>query len=187
MTYAFANLLDGLTDPQKEAVGHVDGALLVLAGPGSGKTTVVTRRVANLIAHGIPPWQILALTFTNKAAGEMRDRVAKLVPTDLPGSRGLTISTFHAFCARLLRRYATQASLSARFSIYDSGDQKEAVKLAIKEAHLDAKNWTPGSVLAAISNAKNHLIDAAAYSTNASDFHTRTIAKIYTAYQRLLK
>ena len=94
---AIPDLLQGLTEAQKEAVGHVDGPLLVLAGPGSGKTTVVTRRVANLIAHGIPPWQILALTFTNKAAGEMRERVEKLLPENLPGKRGLHRPVHHHF------------------------------------------------------------------------------------------
>jgi DNA helicase-2/ATP-dependent DNA helicase PcrA len=181
------DLMDGLTEAQREAVGHVDGPLLVLAGPGSGKTTVVTRRVANLIAHGIPPWQILALTFTNKAAGEMRERVEKLLPESLPGKRGLTVSTFHSFCARLLRRYAQFAHLSSRFSIYDSADQREAIKLAIKDANLDSKNWTPGSIAAAISKAKNHLIDAAEYAARANDFHTRSIAKVYAAYEKILK
>src|SRR5207249_10300097 len=114
-----ATLMEGLTEPQRQAVAHIDGPLLVLAGPGSGKTTVVTRRVANLIANGIPPWQILALTFTNKAVGEMRVRILKLLPPDLPGIRGLTISIFHAFFARLLRRFGLLANLSARFSIYD--------------------------------------------------------------------
>lgn len=180
-------LLDGLTQPQQEAVGHIDGPLLVLAGPGSGKTTVVTRRVANLIAQGIPPWQILALTFTNKAAGEMRERIEKLLPENLTGKRGLTISTFHSFCARLLRRYAHAAGLSERFSIYDTADQREAIRQALKEAGLDSKNWTPASLGSAISNAKNQLLDAAAYAAQASDFYTRTIAKAYTNYERILK
>ena len=180
-------LLDGLTQPQQEAVGHIDDPLLVLAGPGSGKTTVVTRRVANLIAQGIPPWQILALTFTNKAAGEMRERIEKLLPENLTGKRGLTISTFHSFCARLLRRYAHAAGLSERFSIYDTADQREAIRQALKEAGLDSKNWTPASLGSAISNAKNQLLDAAAYTAQASDFYTRTIAKAYTNYERILK
>jgi DNA helicase-2/ATP-dependent DNA helicase PcrA len=180
-------LFSGLTDVQRQAVAHIDGPLLVLAGPGSGKTTVVTRRVANLIAHGIPPWQILALTFTNKAAGEMRDRIMKLLPENLPGVRGLTVATFHSFCARLLRRYAAAAKLSQRFTIYDSGDSRDAIKLALKEAGMDSKNWTPGSVAHAISGAKNYLMDAAAYASHASDFHTRSIAKVFAIYEKILK
>src|SRR5262245_4638564 len=158
-----AALMEGLTEPQRQAVAHIDGPLLVLAGPGSGKTTVVTRRVANLVANGIPPWQILALTFTNKAAGEMRERILKLLPADLPGIRGLTISTFHSFCARLLRRYGPLANLSERFSIYDSGDQRDAMKQALKDAQMDSKNWAPATMAGAISKAKNMLIDAATY------------------------
>ncbi|MCI0675112.1 MAG: UvrD-helicase domain-containing protein [Phycisphaerales bacterium] len=182
-------LFDGLTEPQRQAVGHIDGPLLVLAGPGSGKTTVVTRRVAHLIAQGIPPWQILALTFTNKAAGEMRERIQKLLanqPGD-PPNRGLTVATFHSFCARMLRRHATAAGLSSRFSIYDAADQRDAIKQSLKEAGLDSKNWTPASVGHAISSAKNQLIDATAYATHASDFYTRSIAKVYAIYEKLLK
>ena len=102
-------ILDDLTDAQREAAMVVDGATLVLAGPGSGKTRVITRRIAFLVAQGIPAWQILALTFTNKAAGEMRNRVESLVPADVPGRRGLTVATFHSFCALLLRRHAAAA------------------------------------------------------------------------------
>lgn len=182
-----ADLFDGLTDAQREAVAHVDGPLLVLAGPGSGKTTVVTRRVAHLISTGIPPWQILALTFTNKAAGEMRERIEKLLPENLPGKRGLTIATFHSFCVRLLRRYADAAGLSARFSIYDASDQRDALKLAMKEAGIDSKNFTPASIAGEISKAKNHLIDAHAFKQQAGDFHARTVAKAFEAYQKILR
>jgi DNA helicase-2/ATP-dependent DNA helicase PcrA len=180
-------LFDGLTEPQIQAVSHVDGPLLVLAGPGSGKTTVVTRRVAYLISQGIPPWQILALTFTNKAAGEMRERIVKMLPENLPGRRGLTIATFHSFCARLLRRYAPIANLSPQFTIYDSGDQRDAIKMALKEAGLDSKNFTPGSMASAISSAKNQLMDAAAYAQHAGDFYSRSIARVFSAYEKTLK
>ena len=182
-----AELFSGLTAAQREAVAHVDGPLLVLAGPGSGKTTVVTRRVAHLISTGIPPWQILALTFTNKAAGEMRERIDRLVAADLPGRRGLTIATFHSFCVRLLRRYSEAAGLSSRFTIYDAADQKEALKIAMKEAGIDAKNFTPASIAGAISKAKNMLIDAAMFKAQAGDFHARTIAKAFEAYQKTLR
>jgi DNA helicase II / ATP-dependent DNA helicase PcrA len=187
MTSAMDNLLNGLTEPQRQAVEHIDGPVLVLAGPGSGKTTVVTRRVANLIANGIPAWQILALTFTNKAAGEMRERIEALLPENLPGRRGLTVATFHSFCARLLRRYATEAGLDENYTIYDAGDQRETIKQAMKIVGLDSKNWTPASVGATISNAKNQLLDAKDYAARAGDFYTRSIAKIYQQYERALR
>lgn len=187
MPITIDTLFDGLTEPQQQAVAHVDGPLLVLAGPGSGKTTVVTRRVANLVAQGIPPWQILALTFTNKAAGEMRDRIHRLLPENLPGVRGLTVATFHSFCARLLRRYAEAAGLRDNYTIYDSGDQREAIKTALKAAGLDTKNWTPASVAAAISNAKNQLLTPQEFAANAGDFYSRAIAKAYENYAKILK
>jgi len=123
-------ILKNLTDAQRQAVTHKDGALLVLAGPGSGKTTVVTRRVAHLISQGVPPWEILALTFTNKAAGEMRERIQDQVPPETRGLRGLTMATFHSFCARLLRRYGDEAGISAQYTIYDTADQRDAMKRA---------------------------------------------------------
>jgi len=186
MSSPSARLLEGLTEPQSRAVSHIDGPLLVLAGPGSGKTTVVTRRVAHLIGQGIPAWQILALTFTNKAAGEMRDRIDGLLPEDLPGRRGLTIATFHSFCARLLRRYADAAGVAERFSIYDAADQRQAIRQALKASELNERNFTPAAVGAAISNAKNRLQDAAAFSSQAGDFYARSIARAYSAYEKIL-
>jgi len=186
MNHTRDTLLEGLTDAQERAVTHLDGPLLVLAGPGSGKTTVVTRRVAHLIAQGIPAWSILALTFTNKAAGEMRERIHALLPEDLPGRRGLTVCTFHSLCARLLRQWADEAKLPENFSIYDSSDQRDAIKQALKDSHLDSKNFTPASVAAAISNAKNRLCDAEQFAAEANDFYTRSIAKVFRAYQRIL-
>jgi DNA helicase-2/ATP-dependent DNA helicase PcrA len=187
MSGSLDRLLDGLTEPQRRAVVHVDGPLLVLAGPGSGKTTVVTRRVAHLIAQGIPAWQILALTFTNKAAGEMRQRVDSLLPEDLPGRRGLTVATFHSFCARLLRRYADAAGVAERFSIYDAADQRQAIRQALQAAELNERNFTPAAVGAAISNAKNRLQDANAFATQAGDFYARSIARAYRAYEEILR
>ncbi|RLS46755.1 MAG: hypothetical protein DWH86_02150, partial [Planctomycetota bacterium] len=134
-------LLEGLTEDQRIAVAHVDGPLLVLAGPGSGKTRVITRRVARLVALGIPAWQILALTFTNKAAGEMKHRVESMIPIDVPGRRGLVVSTFHAFCAMFLRRHAVDCGVDPDFVIYDADDQRSAMKSAIVEAGLDTKNF----------------------------------------------
>jgi DNA helicase-2/ATP-dependent DNA helicase PcrA len=182
-----STLLEGLTDAQRHAVEHVDGALLVLAGPGSGKTTVVTRRVAYLIGQGIPAWQILALTFTNKAAGEMRDRIEGLVPDDLPGRRGLTVSTFHSFCVRLLRRHAEAAAVPPRFTVYDAADQRDAIKRALERAGLNSSNWPPSSVASAISNAKNRLEDADAFAASATDFYERSVAKAYREYERILR
>jgi DNA helicase-2/ATP-dependent DNA helicase PcrA len=179
-------LLADLTEAQRTAVCHVDGPLLVLAGPGSGKTRVITRRVAHLIALGIPAWQILAVTFTNKAAGEMRERIDHLLPANIPGRRGLVVSTFHALCARLLRRYALQAGLDPAFVIYDSADQKELVKQAIHELELNDSQYAPGAILGAISRAKNDLLDVEAFALQARDFRDRQIARIYAAYQRAL-
>ncbi len=176
----------GLTDAQARAVAHHDGPLLVLAGPGSGKTRVITHRIAFLIANGVPAWQVLALTFTNKAAGEMRDRVDELVPADAPGRTGLVVSTFHSFCVRLLRRHADAAHLAANFTIYDTADQREAVKQAMSAADLSTSNWSPAGVLGAISNAKNQLLTADAFAQEAHDFRSRAIARAYREYERIL-
>jgi DNA helicase-2/ATP-dependent DNA helicase PcrA len=179
-------LLADLTDAQRDAVTHRDGALLVLAGPGSGKTTVVTRRIACLIAHGVAPGQILALTFTNKAAGEMRNRVETLLSGALPAGRSPTVATFHSFCARRLREYAEAAGLAPHYSIYDEADRREAVKQAIRDCNLSAQNWAPAGVASAISRAKNALIDADAYAAGADDFFSRSLAPVYRAYEKIL-
>jgi len=179
------SLLDGLTPPQREAVTHVDGPLLVLAGPGSGKTRVITRRVAHLVTRvGIPPWQVLAITFTNKAAGEMHQRTAELLSERQ--ARALTVCTFHSLCARVLRQYAERLGLPPGYSIYDTSDQKRAVKQALSDLEINTKNFSPGGILSSISNSKNQLVDAEAYEQLASDFYSRTVAKIYTKYQKIL-
>jgi len=187
VTFTETDILEGLTEPQREAVLHIDGPALVLAGPGSGKTTVITRRIAYLIAQGIPPWQILALTFTNKAAGEMRARAEAMLPDDLPGRRGLTVATFHSFCARLLRRWSDRADIAPGYSIYDSADQRDAIKQALKNIGLDPKNFTPGAVHQAISRAKNQLMDAETFAAQAGDFYSKSIAKVYRSYERILR
>lgn len=184
-----AELLAGMTKPQAEAVLHTEGALLVLAGPGSGKTRVITRRIAYLVQCGIPPWQILALTFTNKAAAEMRERVHKLLGEGA-AVRGLTVTTFHALCARLLRKYADIAGLpglTGNFVIYDTDDQTTLLKRAIEALDLSTTNWPARSVLSRISDAKNKLIDAATFAAQQGDFYGRTLAKIYEAYQKGLR
>ena len=187
MTRADAHILADLTEPQRRAVTHVEGPLLVLAGPGSGKTTVVTRRVAHLIAGGVAPWSILALTFTNKAAGEMRDRIDALLSDGCEDGRGPTVATFHSFCARQLRRFADAAGLPPRYSIYDNADQREAIKQALQDAELSSRNWTPASIASHISHAKNRLLDAEGYAAEADEFFTRSLARVYRAYERILQ
>ncbi len=179
-------LLEGLTAPQREAVEHVDGPMLVLAGPGSGKTRVITRRIAHLVrVCGVPPWNVLAITFTNKAAGEMRERVSQLLTERQ--ARAATVSTFHALCARLIRQYAERVGLPPGYSIYDTADQKNAIKAALSELEINPKNFPPASMLGAISNAKNELQDAKAFAAAAGDFYSRTVAKVYTKYTQVLE
>lgn len=201
-----AALLAGLTEAQQKAVKTTEGPVLVLAAAGSGKTRVITRRVAWLLSMGVPPWQILALTFTNKAAGEMRERVTHLVTEGplarsaaaMPGGadrllRGLTVTTFHALCARLLRKYAMLMEgrpgwgLKHDFTIYDSDDQAALVKRVIGELGMSTSNWPARSVLSAISGAKNDLMDAKAFTASAFDFNSRSVAKIFEGYERGLK
>ncbi|MCL4207186.1 MAG: UvrD-helicase domain-containing protein [Pirellulaceae bacterium] len=175
------DLFAALTAAQREAVAHVDGPLLILAGPGSGKTRVVTHRVANLMRHGIPPYQILALTFTNKAADEMRQRVQTLT-----GSRDVWMGTFHGFCARLLRIYATLAGLQENFSIYDSDDSLRVLKQAMSECDVQPAHTSPGSIAHAISWAKNHLIRPDEYVARQNSPTGMVTEKLYPVYQRLL-
>ncbi len=184
------DLLTDLTKPQRQAVTHTEGPLLILAAAGSGKTRVITRRIAHLIEMGVPAWSICALTFTNKAAAEMRERVEATLAGDTRRLRGLTAMTFHALCARLLRRYADISGLPGLkpdYAIYDSADQSATIKKVIKNLNLDTKNWPPASVKAAISRAKNELMDAEAFSKNAMDFASKTIARIFTGYETALR
>jgi len=180
------SLLEGLTEPQVQAVTHADGPLLVLAGPGSGKTRVITRRAAHLVLRtGIPPWHVLCITFTNKAAGEMRDRVAQLVSERQ--ARAMTLCTFHSLCARLLRQYAERLDLPPGYSIYDSADQQRLIKSALSDLEINPKNFPPSAMLSSISNAKNELIGVEQFQTNASNFYDRTVAKVYAKYQAMLE
>ncbi len=195
MVKLLERLLGDLTEAQQQAVTHREGPLLVLAGPGSGKTTVVTRRVAYLIAGGVAPHEVLALTFTNKAAGEMRQRIDALLRGIVGGAvggavsdhRAPTVSTFHSFCARQLRRHAEAAGLPQRFSIYDDADRRQALKQAITNAGVSLQNWAPAQVAGHISHAKNRLLDVAAYAAQADEFFTRTLAGIYRAYEEVLR
>ena len=184
-------LFADLTEPQAEAVRHVDGPLLIIAGAGSGKTRVLTRRVAHLVSLGIPASSILAITFTNKAAGEMKQRTEKLLGRNLRDFGRLdqpwpTICTFHSLCLRILRHYAQMIGLAANFSIYDSADQTKVIKDALKTLELSTTNFPPGNVHAKISNAKNQLLSPADFTRAAGDFYTKTIARVYEKYQKLL-
>lgn len=183
---------DGLTPQQRAAVEHGSGPLLVLAGPGSGKTRVITRRIAARIAQGVPAWSILALTFSNKAAREMRTRVESLCGSRAVGRGGPTISTFHAFSAQLLRRFGGSslaaglgtAPLRDDFSILDADDAATALRQAISDSGLDPKQWRTSTVAAHISRAKNQLWTAVEHASQATDFLDRTVAKVHAAYER---
>lgn len=179
-------LLADLTEPQRAAVRHTEGPLLILAAAGSGKTRTLTRRIGHLVRSGIPPWQVLAVTFTNKAASEMRERVLHILGEGAL-ARGLTVTTFHSLCARLLRRYAEPAGLKPEFSIYDSSDQSALMKKVLEAMSLSSSNFPPRTVLGAISNAKNDLLGPAEFAAQAFDFYAKNIAKAYTAYERALR
>jgi len=173
-------LLSKLTEPQREAVLHVNGPLLVLAGAGSGKTRVITHRAAHLAAAAARPEQVLAITFTNKAAGEMRERIRALGV----GGRML-VCTFHSLCARLLREYGSAVGINTSYSILDESDRLALVREAIADCDLHTDNWRPSGMVAAISKAKNEMKGPAAYAEEASDFTERTIARIYERYAAL--
>jgi DNA helicase-2/ATP-dependent DNA helicase PcrA len=173
------DLLADLTPAQREAVMHFEGPLLILAGAGSGKTRVITRRVAYLLRQGVRPGNVLAITFTNKAASEMRERVEALVP----GSR-VWISTFHALGARLLRQFGDRLDLDRNFTIYDQSDRARLIKLAIEDAGIDNVRFTPEGIQSAISKAKNQLLGPEKYAERATDFFTTTVARVYPAYEK---
>ena len=171
-----------LTPAQRDAVFHIEGPLLVLAGPGSGKTRVITYRIAALIEAGVPPYNICAITFTNKAAEEMRQRAAAL-----GAAGGAHISTFHSLCVRILRRYAKRAGIHPNFSIYNDADQSRCMKEAVTGCRLDTTNFPPARMLDAISGLKNKLIDAESFKSEADGFFTRALAEVYQAYERILR
>jgi DNA helicase-2/ATP-dependent DNA helicase PcrA len=176
------DLLADLTAAQCEAVTHVEGPLLVLAGAGSGKTRVITRRVAHLLGSGIPADSILAVTFTNKAAGEMRERIDALVPN----SR-VWVGTFHGICARLLRKYAKLVGIEPGFSIYDQNDRRRAIKDIMDLVGWDVPGWTPERVESAISRAKNDLVHPDAWRRRAADRKDALLAQVYEAYEAKLR
>lgn len=177
------NFLDKLNKQQRAAVTAGNGPVLVVAGPGSGKTRVLTQRIAYLIAEeGVRPWQILAVTFTNKAAKEMQERVQKLLPEQ--ATEGIMLGTFHSICARILRREADHLPIQSNFVIFDSDDQERIVKSVIRELNINEKSYRPASVHASISRAKNELIDAEHYPIVT--YKDEVTKRVYAEYQKRL-
>ncbi|CAB4617629.1 unannotated protein [freshwater metagenome] len=179
------DLLNDLNEAQRAAVEHRGGPLLIVAGAGSGKTRVLTRRIAHLLATGdARPGEILAITFTNKAAGEMKERVAELVG---PTAKSMWVSTFHSACVRILRAESKRLGISSSFTIYDQQDALRLMTLVIRDLDLDPKKFTPRSFLAQVSNLKNELIDEETYATRASNQMEETLASAYRMYQERLR
>lgn len=180
------SIYDKLNEPQREAVFHTDGPLLILAGAGSGKTRVLTHRIAYLIEErGVNPWNILAITFTNKAAGEMRQRVDSLVGF---GSESIWVSTFHSMCVRILRRFIDRLGYDNRFTIYDTDDQKTLMREVCRKVDIDTKRIRERAILAEISSAKNELVTPEEYELNAGgDLSKQKLAKAYREYEAQLK
>lgn len=185
---ALASLVEGLNPPQREAVEHRGSPLLIVAGAGSGKTRVLTRRIAHLLASGeAMPGEILAITFTNKAAAEMRERVAELVG---PAARSMWVSTFHSACVRILRRDAAAAGLKSSFTIYDSADSLRLITTIAKDLELDTKKNAPRAIASRISSLKNDLIDPIDFADQAESAKNpfeKTLARIYTNYTERLR
>ncbi len=184
MTLTPEEILARLNPPQVEAVSHTSGPLLILAGAGSGKTRVLAHRVAYLVATGTKPWQIVAVTFTNKAANEMRERIAGLIGEE--AAREATIGTFHAICARILRRDGNAIGLTRSFTIYDRADQVAMVKGILRRLDLDDKRFAPAGMLAWIGQRKDELADPATATRQAANYYDETAARVYAAYQEQL-
>lgn len=175
----------GLNPQQAEAVINTEGPMLIMAGAGSGKTKVLTCRVANLLQKGVRPYRILAITFTNKAAAEMRERVNNMSG---PAAKDVWLFTFHAFCARFLRMEIDKLpGYGGNFAIYDTADSQNLIKQILKEMNLDDKRFQPSGILSLISNAKNALQDAAAFARQAGDFYEQKVADIYSHYEQKLQ
>ncbi|EUJ38720.1 ATP-dependent DNA helicase [Brochothrix campestris FSL F6-1037] len=175
-------LIEGLNPEQQKAVVTTEGPLLIMAGAGSGKTRVLTHRVAYLIKEkNVNPYNILAITFTNKAAREMKERVGAILGSD---ADAIWVSTFHSMCVRILRRDAERMGLSRAFTILDSSDQLTVVKKIMKDRNIDPKRYQPRAMLASISNAKNELINATDYAKEAAGFFEKMVADVYTDYEK---
>ncbi len=178
------NILDTLNKEQREAASTTEGPLLIIAGAGSGKTRVLTHRIAYLIEEGVNPWNILAITFTNKAAGEMRERVDKMVGF---GSESIWVATFHSTCVRILRRYIDRIGYDTNFTIYDTDDSKTVMKEVCKRLNYDPKQVKEKALLNAISAAKNELISPEEFAKNAmGDLWLQKVADAYREYQKAL-
>lgn len=180
------NILEGLNEKQYEAVTHTEGPCLVIAGAGSGKTKVLTHKIAYLIGEkGAHPWDILAITFTNKAANEMKERIANLIGE---AAKDIWMGTFHSICVRILRRFIDRIGFESSFIIFDSSDQRTLVKNCLKDLSIDDKMFTDRSVLSEISNAKNAMLEPEQYTASANgDFRKEKIATVYELYQKRLK
>ncbi len=180
------DLIEGLNNKQKEAVLQTDGPCLVIAGAGSGKTKVLTHKIAYLVGEkNVAPWNILAITFTNKAANEMKERIGKLVG-DI--ANDMWLGTFHSICVRILRKYINCIGYDNSFVIFDTTDQKSMVKACLKELQIDDKLFNERAVLSEISNAKNEMLEPDQYvARSVGDYRKETIGKIYTLYQKRLK
>ncbi|MEV1332909.1 DNA helicase PcrA [Micromonospora costi] len=178
-------LLTGLNGPQRDAVTHAGSPLLIVAGAGSGKTRVLTHRIAYLLAaRDVHPGEIIAITFTNKAAGEMKERVAALVG---PRARLMWVSTFHSACVRILRAEHEHAGLKSTFSIYDADDSRRLMQMVARELDLDPKRYPARGLAAQVSNLKNELVDPEAFAARAKGPNERALAEAYTLYQRRLR
>ncbi|MCR5176303.1 MAG: DNA helicase PcrA [Anaerovibrio sp.] len=182
------DIFSGLNPAQREAVECLEGPLLIMAGAGSGKTRVLTHRIANLLAHGVAPYSILAITFTNKAAAEMRERVDRMIGA---GAKDIWLSTFHSFCARVLRRdIEMTGTYKKNFVIYDSSDTQSLIKKCLKELNLDDKQYTPNGVQAAISNAKNQMMGPLTFAKHIKvngNFYDQKVSEVYALYQSKLQ
>ena len=180
------DILKGLNDKQYEAVISTEGPCLVIAGAGSGKTKVLTHKIAYLIGEkGAKPWDILAITFTNKAANEMKERIAALVGDD---AKDIWMGTFHSICVRILRKFIDRIGFDSSFIIFDTSDQKTLIKGCLKDLAIDDKLFTDRNVMSQISNAKNEMLEPSEYALRAKgDFRKEKIATVYELYQKRLK
>ena len=180
------DLIEGLNNKQKEAVLHTEGPCLIIAGAGSGKTKVLTHKIAYLMGEKhVKPWNIVAITFTNKAANEMKERIEGLVGE---AAKDIWMGTFHSLCVRILRRFIDRIGFDTSFIIFDTSDQRSLIKECLKALAIDDKMFTDRSVLSEISNAKNEMLEPAAYALRANgDYRKEKIATVYELYQRRLK
>ncbi|UAC48626.1 UvrD-helicase domain-containing protein [Bacillus aquiflavi] len=185
MEFLTERLLKGLNHEQKIAVKATDGPLLIMAGAGSGKTRVLTHRIAYLMVEKrVSPYNILAITFTNKAAREMKDRIKALMGD---AAESIWISTFHSMCVRILRRDIDRIGYNSNFTILDSSDQQSVIKGILKDKNIDPKKYDPRGLLSSISGAKNELIDPEEYAKTAGDYYQKIVSEVYSEYQKRLQ